>query len=149
MSGIHHREIGVAGWGLTKRGVTFDIIADGKHIRDKIVAFACRAKGVENVSLISDSVAPAGEGDGVFELWGERITVANGTTRNERGSIAGSVITMHDAVKNMLRWGFSAEEVALMAAVNPARLIGCELNEGDVVELGDDLEIRSVQIGAS
>ncbi|MBS1770984.1 MAG: N-acetylglucosamine-6-phosphate deacetylase [Acidobacteria bacterium] len=147
MSGIHHRELGVAGWGLTEGGVTFDIIADGKHIEPEMVAFACRAKGVESVSLISDSVAPTGQGDGNFELWGERISVVNGTTQNERGSIAGSVITMLDAVRKMLRWGFSVEDVTKMASRNPARLLGIELLDSDVIELTDDLEIVGNAIG--
>lgn len=146
MSGIHHREMGVAGWGLTEGGVTFDIIADGKHIAPEMVAFACRTKGVESVSLISDSVAPTGQGDGSFELWGERIAVVNGTTRNQRGSIAGSVITMLDAARNMLRWGFSVDEVAMMASRNPARLLEIELLDSDVIELTDDLEVARIAV---
>ena len=51
----------------------------------------------EKVCLISDSVAPTGLGDGEFELWGEKISVVNGGTQNERGSIAGSVSTMLEA----------------------------------------------------
>jgi len=147
MSGIHHRELGVAGWGLAEREVSFDIIADGRHVAPEMVTFACRAKGVERVSLISDSVAPTGLGDGSFDLWGERITVVDGVTRNERGSIAGSVITMLDAVRNMLRWGFSADEVANMTSRNPARLIGAELLESDVVELDEGFEISLITIG--
>lgn len=147
MSGIHHREMGVAGWGLTEGRVTFDIIADGKHIAPEMVTFACRTKGVESVSLISDSVAPTGQGDGSFELWGERIAVVNGTTQNERGSIAGSVITMLDAARNMLRWGFSVDEVAMMSSRNPARLLGIELLDSDVIELTDDLEVARIAVG--
>lgn len=147
MSGIHHRELGVAGWGLTEGRVTFDIIADGNHIAPEMVAFACRTKGVGSVSLISDSVAPTGQGDGSFELWGERIAVVNGTTRNQRGSIAGSVITMLDAARNMLRWGFSVDEVAMMASRNPARLLEIELLDSDVIELTDDLEVARIAVG--
>ncbi len=97
MTPIHHREIGVAGWGLAKDEVTFDIIADGIHVADEMLHLACRAKTAENVSLISDSVAPTGLGDGDFQIWGEKVSVKNGRTQNERGSIAGSVITMREA----------------------------------------------------
>lgn len=124
MTGIHHREVGVAGWALTREDVTFDIIADGIHVDPQMVGFACRTKSPERVSLISDSVAPTGLGDGTFELWGERISVENGRTQNERGSIAGSVISMLDAVKMAASLGFSTGEVATMASRNPARLIG-------------------------
>jgi len=148
MSGIHHRELGVAGWGLTSSEVSFDIIADGRHVAKEMVALACRTKGVDRVSLISDSVAPTGLGDGTYDLWGERISVLNGTTQNERGSIAGSVITMLDAVKNMLRWGCFPDDVAKMTSRNPARLIGAELLDSDVVELDDDFEVSLVRIGS-
>jgi N-acetylglucosamine-6-phosphate deacetylase len=134
MTGIHHRDVGVAGWGLSKQGVTFDIIADGIHVHPKMVALACRAKSPEGVSLISDSVAPTGLGDGEFELWGETITVENARTRNERGSIAGSVIAMDDAVRMMLSLGFSHDDVAKMASTNPARLLG--LHDRGSVEVG-------------
>ena len=135
MTGLHHRDVGVVGWALTNPHVTFDIIADGIHSNPKMLDFACRTKTPEKVALISDSVAPTGLGDGSFDLWGETITVENGRTRNERGSIAGSVITMLDAVNNMRRLGFSNNDVALMASRNPARLLGIEAERGSI-EIG-------------
>lgn len=126
MTGVHHRDVGVAGWGLSQQDVTFDIIADGIHVHPEVLRMACRVKTPDKVSLISDSVAPTGFGDGEFELWNEKISVVDGRTRNERGSIAGSVITMHDAVRRMLSLGFSRDEVSQMASTNPARLLGLE-----------------------
>ena len=134
MTGLHHRDVGVVGWALTNPDVTFDIIADGIHVHPKMLEFACRTKGIENVSLISDSIAAAGMGDGDFEIWGEKISVTNGRTRNERGSIAGSVISMLDAVIRMRSLGFSDIDVSRMASGNPARLIG--LNDAGSVEIG-------------
>ena len=99
---------------------------------ERMVAMACRSKGIYGVTLISDSVAPTGLGDGEFDLWGEKISVTNGRTRNERGSIAGSVITMLDAVRNMLALGFSEAEVATMASTNPARLLGVDSIVGSI-----------------
>ena len=155
MTGVHHRDIGVAGWGLSHKDVTFDIIADGIHVMPQMLEFACRGKGAGKVSLISDSVAPTGTGDGEFDLWGEKISVTNGRTQNERGSIAGSVITMHDAVRQMLSLGFSMSEVSQMASANPAKLLGLEKEMGsieigkraDVVALDDEANIRSVFVG--
>jgi N-acetylglucosamine-6-phosphate deacetylase len=135
MTGVHHRDVGVAGWGLAKREVSFDIIADGIHVAPEMLEFACRAKGTDKVSLISDSVAPTGKGDGKFELWGETIAVVNGRTQNERGSIAGSVITMQDAVRRMLSLGFATAEVAQMASANPAKLLGVDREYGSI-EIG-------------
>lgn len=134
MTGVHHRDIGAAGWGLVRDGVTFDIIADGIHVRPEMLKMACNAKGTANVSLISDSVAPTGLGDGDFELWGEGIKVTEGRTRNERGSIAGSVCTMLDCVRMMRSLGFSEAETAKMAAENPAKVLGSE--ERGVIDVG-------------
>jgi N-acetylglucosamine-6-phosphate deacetylase len=155
MTGIHHRDIGVAGWGLAKTDVSFDIIADGIHVAPQMLKLACETKGIEHVSLISDSVAPTGLGDGEFELWNEKISVTKGRTRNERGSIAGSVITMHDAVREMLRLGFSESDVAKMASSNPAAVLGLGSEIGsievgkraDVVALDIDGNIEFTMIG--
>jgi N-acetylglucosamine-6-phosphate deacetylase len=132
MTGLHHRDIGVVGWGLANDGVTFDIIADGVHVHPRILAMAARAKTTDRVTLISDSVAPTGLGDGDFQLWGETISVVNGRTRNERGSIAGSVSTMLDGVRMMRSIGFSDVDAAKMAATNPARLLGTDHLTGSV-----------------
>lgn len=155
MTGIHHRDVGVAGWGLAKPGATFDIIADGIHVAPEMLKLACETKGADNVSLISDSVAPTGLGDGEFELWNEKVSVTNGRTRNERGSIAGSVITMHDAVRRMLELGFSESDVARMASTNPAELLGVDHERGsievgkraDLVALDDKGNIQFAMIG--
>lgn len=142
MTGIHHRDIGVAGWGLATQGVTFDIIADGIHVDPRMVEMACRAKSPDKVTLISDSVAPTGLGDGEFELWGETISVVGGRTRNERGSIAGSVCTMYNCVKTVRGLGFSAAEIAKMASTNPSHLLGIE--DRGSIEVGKRADIVAI-----
>jgi N-acetylglucosamine-6-phosphate deacetylase len=120
-----------------------------------MLKLACRRKSPERSLLISDSVAPTGLGDGEFELWGETITVKDGRTQNERGSIAGSVITMLDAVNRMLSLGFSPKEVSRMASLNPAKLLGIGITHGsievgkraDLVAIDDSGEIKMVMIG--
>lgn len=126
MTGVHHRDIGVAGWALTKKEVACEIIADGVHVAPPMLKFAARCKTAERLMLVSDSIAPTGLGDGVYEIWNDKISVRNGKTRNERGGIAGSVITMLDAVKMMLSLGLSANEVAQMASANQAKMLGIE-----------------------
>lgn len=155
MTGLHHRDVGVAGWALAKPDATFDIIADGIHVHPEMLRLAARVKGTDKVSLISDSVAPTGCGDGDFDLWGEKVAVANGKTRNERGSIAGSVITMRDAVRQMRALGFSPAEVSAMASLNPARLLGIDKTHGslasgkraDLVALDTAGEVKFVLVG--
>lgn len=125
MTGLHHRDVGVVGWGLT-RDVSIDIIADGIHVHPDMLRFVFDHKGDDRVTLISDSVAPTGLGDGVFELWNETVEVRDGRTRNERGSIAGSVITVLDAVRTARSLGVPDASVARLAGLNPARLLGID-----------------------
>ena len=126
MTGVHHREIGVAGWALTKKEVSCEIIADGVHVAPPMLKFAADCKSAANMMLVSDSIAPTGLGDGVYEIWNDKISVENGQTKNKRGGIAGSVITMLDAVKMMLSLGFSDAEVSQMASANQAKLLGID-----------------------
>ncbi|HUR99883.1 MAG TPA: N-acetylglucosamine-6-phosphate deacetylase [Pyrinomonadaceae bacterium] len=155
MTGLHHRDVGVVGWALTNPKVTFDIIADGIHVHPAMLGFACRSKGIDNVTLISDSIAAAGMGDGEFEIWGEKIMVENGRTQNERGAIAGSVITMLESVRRMRSLGFSDSEVSLMASRNPAMLVGLEGELGslavgqraDLVAIDNDGNVKLTFVG--
>ena len=155
MTGLHHRSVGVVGWALTREETTFDIIADGVHVAPQMLKFGVQSKGADKVSLISDSVAPTGLGDGSYELWGEKVSVAEGKTQNERGSIAGSVITMLDAVRQMRELGFSDAETSKMASANPARLLGIEETHGaievgkraDLVALDERGNVKLTMIG--
>lgn len=155
MPQLHHREPGPVGWGLVRDDVTVDVIADGVHLNPVALDLIVRAKSFDRIALISDSVAPAGLGDGEFRLWGETIRVLSRRTSNERGGIAGSVITMHDAVLLMLSLGYAEHEVARAASLNPARLLGLahetgSIEEGkraDIVALDSDGSVRLTLVG--
>ncbi|HJR08499.1 MAG TPA: N-acetylglucosamine-6-phosphate deacetylase [Pyrinomonadaceae bacterium] len=155
MSPLNHRAPGPVGWGLMRDDVTCDIIADGHHVAPLMLQLALRCKTTERLMLISDAVAPAGEGDGEFRIWGETIKVSDGRTRNERGSIAGSVITLRDAVQQMRALGAQPHEVSRMASANPARLIGVAdscgtIEEGkraDLTALDEEGRVRLTLIG--
>ncbi|HEY0405116.1 MAG TPA: N-acetylglucosamine-6-phosphate deacetylase [Pyrinomonadaceae bacterium] len=134
MSPLHHRAPGPIGWGLLRDDVTCDLIADGVHLDPLMLKLLLRCKQPARLALISDAVAPAGLGDGEYEIWGETIAVAGGRTRNRRGQIAGSVITMSDAVRLMLSLDVAAADIALMAATNPARLLGISDDCGSIEE---------------
>ena len=155
MTPLHHRAPGPVDWGLLRDEVTCDVIADGVHIDPAILKLIFRNKSSERISLISDAIAAAGLGDGDYEIWGEKISVNNGRTKNARGSIAGSVITMLDAARLMLTLGITEPDVARMASLNPARLLGIDhdygsLEEGkraDLVVLDEKLNVRLTIIG--
>jgi N-acetylglucosamine-6-phosphate deacetylase len=134
MAPLHHRNPGPIAWGLTHDDVTCDFIADGIHLDVYMLRLLLKLKGAGSLSLISDAIAAAGEGDGDYQIWGETISVRNGRTSNAAGSIAGSVITMLDAVRMMRSLGATDVEIAQMASLNPARLLGIDHECGSIEE---------------
>ncbi len=155
MSPLHHRAPGPVGWGLLHDDVTCDVIADGVHLETQTLRLLLKIKGPQRLTLISDAIAAAGLGDGNYQIWNEQITVKEGRTANQHGSIAGSVISMLDAVRLMKRLGVKEVELARMSSTNPARLLGIDdecgsINEGkraDLVALDDDGNVRWTMVG--
>ena len=127
---LHHRNPGPIAWGLANEDVSIDMIADGIHLDPFMLRLLLQIKGMKAISLISDAIAAAGKGDGAYNIWGETISVKNGRTANASGSIAGSVISMLDAVRLLLSLGVSYVDVAQLASTNPARLLGLSDERG-------------------
>jgi len=134
MPSLHHRNPGPVNWGMLRTDVTCDIIADGIHLAPSMLRLLVNVKGPRNLSLISDAIAAAGKGDGEYQIWGETISVKDGRTSNASGSIAGSVISMLDAVRMMRSLGVSDVDVAQMSSTNPARLLKIESECGSIEE---------------
>ena len=132
MAPLHHRNPGPIAWGLSRDDVTIDLIADGIHLDPFMLRLLLKMKGVDGISLISDAIAAAGKGDGDYQIWGETISVKNGRTSNAAGSIAGSVISMLDAVRLLHSLGVSYVDLARMASLNPARLLGVDRDCGSI-----------------
>lgn len=155
MSPLHHRIPGPVGWGMLHEEVTCDVIADGVHLHPETLRLLMKVKRPEGLTLISDAIAAAGLGDGVYQIWNESITVKDGRTSNERGSIAGSVISMLDATRVMRNLGVPDVELAHMSSTNPARLLKVEdecgsIAEGkraDLVALDDAGNVRFTMVG--
>ncbi|HSE34432.1 MAG TPA: N-acetylglucosamine-6-phosphate deacetylase [Pyrinomonadaceae bacterium] len=155
MPQLHHRQPGPVGWGLSRDDVTCDVIADGIHLHPLTLRMLMKAKGSTNLSLISDAIAAAGKGDGDYQIWGETIKVKDGRTSNASGNIAGSVITMFDAVRMMRSIGATEVESAQMASSNPARLLRIDhecgsIEEGkraDLVVLDDQGKVKLTIVG--
>jgi N-acetylglucosamine-6-phosphate deacetylase len=132
MSPMHHRSPGPIAWGLLRDDVSCDMIADGIHLDPQMLGVLMKLKAPERLTLISDAIAAAGQGDGEYQIWGETIRVTGGKTRNAAGSIAGSVISMLDAVRLMKKVGASDVALACMASLNPARLLGIQNDYGSI-----------------
>ena len=155
MAPLHHRSPGPIAWGLSRDDVTVDLIADGVHIHPFMLRLLMKMKGTSGISLISDAIAAAGKGDGDYQIWGETITVKNGRTANAAGSIAGSVISMLDAVKLLHSLGVPYTDLARMASSNPAKLLGIDNDCGsieagkraDLVALDQDGNVKLTLVG--
>jgi N-acetylglucosamine-6-phosphate deacetylase len=153
MRPLRSRDPGVAGAALTRPDVIVKMIVDGHHLaRETVqVVWACAAG---RVALITDSMAGAGAraGGGTFRLGDVAVEVEEGSVPTlENGTIAGSVLTMIDAVRNLHLLGVPFERAVNAATEVPARLLGLDdvgvLEPGgpaDIVVLDDRLEIQSV-----
>ena len=100
MTGMHHREPGIAGAMLLHRQVTAELILDGEHVHPAMARMLFEMKGAARLALVSDSMPFAGLGEGSFEWRGYEITVADGAARISAGNLAGSVLTLDQAVRN-------------------------------------------------
>ncbi len=134
MAPFQQRAPGPIGWGLLRDEVTCDVIADGIHLDRSALKLILKSKGAARLMLISDAIAAAGLGDGDYQIWGESISVTNGRTRNSRGSIAGSVISLLDAVATMESLGVTEVDLARLSSTNPAQLLGIDGECGSIAE---------------
>ena len=157
---LHHRKPGAVAWGLLRDDVTLDCIADFHHLHPDMLRLLYKLKTPQRMALISDAIKPTGMGDGEFSVWGEPILVKNGRTslarKPEESTIAGSVVTLRQAVKNMVEIGVPLQHAVYMATAVPARVAGLEdfglIEEGmfgDLISFNDDFEIRFATIGGA
>lgn len=152
MRGLHHREPGTVGGALTLPEQTVELIADGIHVHPASLAVAVGARGADKVLLVTDAMRAAGMPDGEYLLGELKAFVQNGEARLEDGTLAGSVLTMDGAVRNMARLaGVPLHEAVAMASLNPARRHGLQGRKGalapgldaDLVLLDVNLEVQA------
>lgn len=125
MRGLHHREPGTVGYCLLERDVMVEIIPDGIHSRHEMVDFAYRMKGADGLVVITDAMRAKGLPDGRYELGGQPVIVADGAARLEAGNLAGSVLTMDAAFRNVVTFtGCTLSEAVKMTSTNQAREFG-------------------------
>jgi N-acetylglucosamine-6-phosphate deacetylase len=134
MSGFLPREPGVIGAVLDSGTVTAELIADGVHVHPAALRLAIKQKGVNKICLVTDSLNASGLGDGDFRVGGLDVAVRNGQARlKEGGALAGSVLTLNRAVKNILRWAeMTVCQAINMASLNPARVLGIDDRFGSI-----------------
>ena len=152
MRPFSHRDPGIISAVLLDDRLSAELIADGVHVFEAAIRLLVRAKGPSRVLLITDGLAATGMPDGEYRLGEMEIVVRGPEARNRAGVLAGSVLTMDRAVRNMMRFtGLGLAEVGRMATLNQALLMGLERKgriaagaDADLVLLNKALEVTAV-----
>jgi N-acetylglucosamine-6-phosphate deacetylase len=150
MGGFEGRNPGIVGAILANPGTWAELILDGHHVHFSSFKAALNAKP-KRLMLITDAMRAAGMPDGNYDLGGQVAQVANGTAKLENGSLAGSLLTMDQAVRNAVSAGVKLETALNLASSHPAQYLGLN-NKGrlepgcdaDVVVLNQHLEVSAV-----
>ncbi len=154
MRALDHREPGIAGVVLSEPGLFAELICDGIHVDPRMVRLWWRLKGSQHGILVTDAMAATGMPDGEYRLGGMPVQVANGKA-TAGGVLAGSVLTLDQALKNMIAFtGAGLAESLPLLTRNPAQMIGLEergrLSPGkraDIVVLADDGRLIASLVG--
>jgi N-acetylglucosamine-6-phosphate deacetylase len=148
-----HRDPGIVGAALAREDVVVWVIVDGIHLAPETVQVTWHAAR-ERIALVTDAITGAGVADGSYSLGNLDVQVHEGTVRGPDGVLAGSVLTMDEAVRNLHALGVPFEEAIAAATTTPARVLGepelGRLDVGlpaDLVILNEGLEIERVLVG--
>ena len=153
MRPLDHRDPGILGEVLTDPRLSAEIIADGIHVDPVIVQLFLKAKGPEAAVLITDATAATGMPDGRYRLGSLEVEVKDGKCMVGE-SLAGSVLTMDRAVRNIVQFAqWELQQAVRLATLNPARVAGVKnggsLQAGapaDLVVLSPSGEVRKTII---
>ena len=140
MPTLHHRKPGAVGAALGS-DISFELIADTLHVHPALFPILLNAKGKDKMILITDSIRAGGMGDGVWDLGGQQVTVTGRAARLADGTLAGSVLTLNEAVYHLLSYtDLTISEAVALASLNPARLIGMDEKKGSI-QIGKDADL--------
>ncbi len=140
MTPLNHRDPGVVGAALADDRVSTELIADTFHISPDLFGLVAKVKG-DNLILITDCTRAGGLEDGEYTLGGQPIFVKGIECRLADGTIAGSVLKLNNAVRNMREHtSLPLEQIVRMASINAARCIGLDKTKGSL-EAGKDADI--------
>jgi N-acetylglucosamine-6-phosphate deacetylase len=147
-----HRDPGIVGAALARDDVVVQLILDGVHLASETVRVVSRA-APGRIALVTDSITAAGASDGAYSFGSLDVQVHEGTVRGPDGVLAGSVLTMIEAVRNLHALGATLAEAVDAATAVPARVLGLRetgrLDVGlpaDIVILDDSVEIERVLV---
>jgi N-acetylglucosamine-6-phosphate deacetylase len=152
MRPFRHRDPGIAGAALVREDVVVQLILDGHHVAPETALLVWRA-AAGRLALVTDAMAGAGQGDGRYRLGGVEVEVRGGSARSAEDVLAGSVLTMDQAVRNLHALGVPLADALGAASAVPARVVGADVGTlrrggpADVVVLDDSLDVVRVLVG--
>jgi N-acetylglucosamine-6-phosphate deacetylase len=155
MSALNHREPGMVGAAMTNENLYAEIICDLVHVHPDAVKILIKARGPENVILITDCMSAGGLADGEYTLGELPVFVKDGECRLKDGTLAGSTARLIDCVKNARESaGVSLEDAVTMATATPAKAMGIfdragSLEEGkqaDIIAIDENYNVRFVMV---
>ncbi len=155
MSQLNGREPGMVGAALSDLNSFCGLIADGYHVHDAALKVAFAAKPHRRIMLVTDAMPTAAGGPDSFELQGRKIHLKNGMLQLDDNTLAGSNLTMDEAVRYCVeRLGVALEDALCMASLNPAAFLRRDHELGRIkpgylaslVHLSDDLHVRETWI---
>ncbi len=154
MRPLHHREPGPIGAIMRAPQVYGELIADGVHVHPAMMDILVRILGPQRTIVITDALAGAGmPNNGVFEFGGQEARVICGAARLADGTITGSILTMDQALRNILEMTHvSLQDAVAMLTINPARSIKVADRKGllqpgydaDVLVFDDALSLQAI-----
>jgi N-acetylglucosamine-6-phosphate deacetylase len=139
MRPLDHRAPGILGEVLSNSNLSADIIADGVHVHPSVVRIFLEAKGEERAVLITDAISAAGMPEGHYQLGGMDVEVKDGRVTRD-GSLAGSVLTLDRAVRNVMEFGgWNLQQAVRLATKNPAAAVAAKRK--GILEPGADADL--------
>lgn len=157
MSGLHHRNPGLVGCAMVTRDTYAELICDGLHVAPGACEALVKAKGWEHVALVTDCLGCGGLPEGRYMSGGLPVVLKGGLCYLEDSdSIAGSILTLAQGVKNMADWGIvGAEQAIRMGSEVAARSAGIDFacgfilpgRDADLNVYAPDLSLRATYVG--
>ncbi|MBM3116754.1 N-acetylglucosamine-6-phosphate deacetylase [Jeongeupia naejangsanensis] len=124
MRGLHHRDPGVVGAGLTRPESDVELIVDGHHVHPAAAQIALSSAGEERLILITDAMRATGMPEGDYRIGEITVHMKAGVVRTDAGGLAGSTAHLIDAVRHAMDWfGLPIERAWALASRNPARAL--------------------------